>query len=44
MSGVGLSTNQVPVLFADLGNVRQIDGNGSLILHGIAYIGAEYNY
>ena len=44
LSGLALSTNQVPVYFADIGGVRQIDSNASLILHGVLYWGAEFNY
>jgi len=44
VTGIGLATNQVPAYFANIGGVRHIDGNGSLILHGVYYVGAEYNY
>lgn len=44
LSGIGLATNQVPNYFANVGGVRHIDGNGSLILHGFYYVGGEYNY
>ncbi|MDP6446123.1 MAG: BBP7 family outer membrane beta-barrel protein [Pirellulaceae bacterium] len=44
LTGVALSTNQVPYYFADLRGVEHIDSNGSLILHGTTYFRAEYNY
>ena len=44
VSGIGLATNQVPNYFANIGGVRQIASNGSLILHGVYFMGAEYNY
>jgi len=44
ISGVALSTNQVPVDFIGaLDSLHYVDSNGSLILHG-GYAGLEYNY
>ena len=43
VSGVALSTNQIPQYFADIGGVRDIDSNGSVILHG-GYFGLEFLY
>lgn len=44
VSGVALSTNQVPVDFiAALDSVRAVDSNGSLILHG-AFVGVNFCY
>lgn len=43
ITGLALSTNQIPDSFADIPGVQDIDSNGSLILHG-AYLGAEYNW
>ena len=43
ISGVALSTNQIPQYFADIGGVQDIDSNGSVILHG-GYFGFEFLY
>lgn len=44
VSGVALSTNQIPVDFLGaLDSVRTVNSNGSLILHG-AFAGIDYNY
>lgn len=44
VTGVALSTNQVPVDFlAALDSVRQVDSNGCLLLHG-AFVGVDYCY
>jgi hypothetical protein len=43
LTGVALTTEQIPTYFADVGGVRDIDSNGSLILHG-AFAGLELNY
>ncbi len=44
VSGVALSTNQVPVDFIGaLDSIRNVDTNGSLILHG-AFVGVDYCY
>ncbi|MBC8357224.1 MAG: BBP7 family outer membrane beta-barrel protein [Planctomycetes bacterium] len=44
VSGVALSTNQVPVDFIGaLDSIRTVDANGSLILHG-AFAGINYCY
>jgi len=41
ISGVALSTNQIPRDLGDLPRVQRIDSNGSLIVHGL-YVGGEY--
>jgi hypothetical protein len=44
VSGVALTTNQVPVDFiANLDSLGAVDSNGDLILHG-AYAGVNFNY
>jgi hypothetical protein len=44
LTGVALSTNQIPVDYiAAIDSLRAVDSNGSLILHG-AYAGLEFNY
>lgn len=41
VSGVALTENQIPTYFAGLDDVREIDSNGDLLLHG-AYAGLEF--
>lgn len=41
ISGIALTSNQIPHRFADIAGVRDIDSNGSLILHG-AYASIQY--
>jgi hypothetical protein len=41
ISGVALTENQIPTYFAGLDDVREIDSNGNLLLHG-AYAGLEF--
>jgi hypothetical protein len=43
VTGVAFTTEQVPVNMGDLQGARNIDSNGSLILHGIQ-VGAEYRF
>lgn len=44
VSGVALSTNQIPVDFIGaLDSIQTVNSNGSLILHG-AFAGIDYNY
>ncbi len=43
LSGVALPGNQIPTNFADIGGVRNIDSECSLILHG-GYAGLECNF
>jgi hypothetical protein len=43
VTGIALSTNQVPDNFGDYYGARNIDSNGSLILHGVQ-MGAEFVY
>jgi hypothetical protein len=43
VTGIALSTNQVPDNFGDYYGARSIDSNGSLILHGVQ-MGAEFVY
>lgn len=43
VTGVALDTEQIPQYFGDVAGVRNIDSNGSLILHG-AFGGLEVNY
>jgi hypothetical protein len=43
VTGVALSTNQIPHDFADIDGAADIDANGSMILHG-GYARIEYNY
>ena len=43
VSGIALSTNQIPNSFSDIEGVRNINSNGSLLLHG-GYAGLELNY
>ena len=41
VSGVALAPNQIPLSFSNLPTVRDVDSNGSLLLHG-AYLGLEF--
>ena len=43
VTGVAFTTEQVPVNMGDLQGARNIDSNGSLILHGIQ-VGAEFKF
>ncbi len=43
ISGLALSTEQIPINFGDFGGADRIDSNGSLILHGVQ-IGVEAVY
>ena len=43
ITGVALTTDQIPLYFADIGGVRNINSDGSLILHG-GYFGIEFLY
>ena len=43
VSGVALTTNQIPQSFRDLGAAQTINNNGDLILHG-AYMNVNYNW
>jgi hypothetical protein len=43
LTGVALTTEQIPFYFGDVAGVRDIDSYGSLILHG-AFGGLELNY
>jgi len=41
VTGVALTTNQIPYNFAGINDVEDIDSNGSLILHG-GYFGGQF--
>ncbi len=43
VTGMALSTNQLPRDFRGIQDVAAIDTNGSLIIHG-GYLGAEFNF
>ncbi len=43
ISGVALTTDQIPLYFADIGGVGAIDSTGSVILHG-GYFGFQFLY
>ena len=43
LSGVAMTTNQIPQSFGDLAAVAKIHNNGSLLLHG-AYVNVNYNW
>ena len=43
VSGIALSDEQIPFLLADTASIRDIDSNGSLILHG-AMLGLQFQY
>jgi len=43
VSGVALSTNQIPDSFADIEGIQNINSNANLLLHG-GYLGLELNY
>lgn len=43
VTGVALTTNQIPGNFADIDGVAELDDNGSLILHGL-YAGIQYGW
>lgn len=41
VNGVALAPNQFPYNFTDANDIRRIDSNGGLLLHG-AYVGAQF--
>jgi len=43
VTGVALTTDQIPANFGDFGGMTHPNTNGSLILHGL-YAGVEFNY
>ena len=43
VTGVGLADNQIPTYIVDIPEIRDIDHNGNLLLHG-AFAGVTYNY
>ena len=43
VTGVGLADNQIPTYVVDIPEIRDIDHNGNLLLHG-AFAGVTYNY
>ncbi len=43
ITGVGLTTDQIPLYFADIGGVRDVNNSSSVILHG-GYFGFEFLY
>jgi hypothetical protein len=43
ISGVALTTNQIPQSFGDMFAIEKVHSNGSLLLHG-AYLNVNYNW
>ncbi|MCA9163186.1 MAG: hypothetical protein KDA62_09410, partial [Planctomycetales bacterium] len=43
VTGVALTADQIPMDFADIHGVEEINSNGALVLHG-AYAGLMFNY
>lgn len=42
-TGVALTENQIPTDFTDFDSINNVNGSGSLMLHGL-YAGLEYNF